>query len=328
MRLYASLFLSVLVVFSGCSFKKSPCQETRVLLGTYVTIKIQDADKTYMVKKAALEAAFKEIGRLEGLLSSFKRGNIIDAINNAGTKEVFLDEDTFCILEKAKYFNKVSGGAFDITVLPLLELWGFHGRNFSVPSADEINQALKRVGSDKMILDASKKSVRFLEPGMKIDLGGIGKGYAVDKAVAVLRKSGIKNAVVSAAGDIYCMGRRSDTKKWSVGIRDPLTKNRIIERLELEDTAVSTSGGYENYFMAGGRRYSHIIDPRTGSPAENNMLSATIIAKDNITADALATAAMVLGNEKALGLVKGLGNAKAIVIIKEGSFVQFPKDKD
>lgn len=304
------------VFLSGCSIQQ-PYQQTRILLGTYITIKIADADKSAVQLKEAVNKAFAEIKKVEDLLSSFRQGNTVDKINNSGTNEVLLDEDTFYILEKAKYFYEISDSAFDITVLPLLELWGFHKKNYSLPSEEAIKETLRRVGSNKMMLNKEKKSLRFLKDGMKIDLGGIGKGYAVDRAVYILRKEGVKNALVAAAGDIYCIGRKSKSEKWKVGIRDPIRKNKIIQELELEDVAISTSGSYENYFEVGGKRYSHIINPKTGRPVENNLLSVTIIAKDNITADALATAVFVLGKEKGLEMVNRLSGIKAIIITDE-----------
>lgn len=304
------------VIFSGCSLKKGPYQETRVSLGTYVTIKVQDADKGTEEKRDAANKAFDEVRRIEGLLSSFKEGNIIDRINNSGTNEVFLDEETFYVLERSKYFYEASDGAFDITVLPLLEIWGFHEKKYMVPDEDKLKETLKRIGSDKMILDNKKKSVRFLEPGMKIDLGGIAAGYAVDRAVLVLKENGINNALVDAGGDIYCLGEKSKGKKWSVGIRDPRRNNRIIKTLYLKDIAVTTSGTYEKFFEKGGKRCSHIMDPRTGRPVDNELSSATIIAGDCLTADALATAAMVLGRDEAAELTNELVNVKVVSISK------------
>lgn len=319
------LILIFTLFLPGCSVEKEPYRDTRILLGTYVTIRVQDADKARAEKERAVREAFGEIKRIEDLLSSFKEGNIIAKINSSGAEEVIVDEDTFYVLSKAKYFYEISGGAFDITVLPLLELWGFHGRNYFVPSQDEIKSAVENAGSDKVVLDKEKVSVRLLKEGMKIDLGGIAKGYAVDRAVFILKKNGVKNAVVDAGGDIYCLGVKSKNKKWSIGIRDPLHKNRIIERLELLDMAVATSGNYENFFEKREKRYSHIINPKTGEPAQNDLASVTIIADDCLSADALATAVMVLGKRKGIELIKTSPKTRAIIITKDGEVVLFPK---
>ena len=175
---------------------------------------------------------------------------------------------------------------------------------------------LSKIGSDKVVLDNRKKSLRFLKNGMEIDLGGIAKGYAVDKAALVLRKSGIKNALIDAGGDIYCIGEKAKGQKWIVGVRDPIEEHRVIEELALQDLAAATSGGYENFLETEGKQYNHIIDPRDGNPVENNLISVTIIAKDCLTADALATAVSVLGREKGTELINSLDTVGAILISK------------
>jgi thiamine biosynthesis lipoprotein len=284
------------------------------MMGTYVTIKIADADKPPAAKREAAEAAFGEIKRLEDLLSSFKADSVVSRINSAGTTEVLLDEDTFFVLERAKYFYEQSGGAFDVTVLPLLELWGFHGTHHRVPSDEEIKKAMEKIGCNKMILDRTKRSVRFVKPDMKIDLGGIGKGYAADKAVEILKRGGIKSAVVAVAGDIYCLGNKPDGRKWTIGIKDPRAKDKIIKDIELQDEAVSTSGGYERFFELNGKKYSHIMNPVTGRPVENNLLSATVISQESVASDALATAAMVLGEGKAEKLIESQKGAKVFIV--------------
>ena len=210
------------------------------MVGTYVTIKIQDPCKGMIEKRRTASEAFGEIKRIEDLLTSFKKGNVIDRINNSGTKEIFLNEESIYILERAKYFYKISGRAFDVTILPLLKLWGFREGKHSVPSQGSIKELLSKIGSDKVVLDNRKKSLRFLKNGMEIDLGGIAKGYAVDKAALVLRKCGIKNALIDAGGDIYCIGEKAKGQKWIVGVRDPIEEHRVIEELALQDLAAAT----------------------------------------------------------------------------------------
>lgn len=285
-------------------------------MGTYITVKIADSDKPLPARKAAAQKAFAEIERIEDLLSSFKEDSVISKINNSGTEEIFLDEEVFNILSRAKYFSEASSGAFDMTVMPLLELWGFHSKKYRVPAAEEIEAALKKVGSDKIVLDSRRRSIRFLAPGMKIDLGGIAKGYASDRAIGVLRNCGIHNALAACAGDIRVMGRKSAKEKWSIGIQDSRKRGMITDQLKLEDSSVSTSGSYERFFEAGGKRYSHIIDPRTGWPVDNDLLSVTIIAQDSVTSDTLATAVFVLGRAKGLELLEKFPSVQARVVSK------------
>lgn len=239
-------------------------------MGSYVTIIIADPGRPMKEHRAAARAAFEEIKRLENTLSRFSKNNIVAKINSAGTKEMPVDSDTFYVLEQALYFNRISNGAFDITA--------------------------PRPG--RIALDPAKKTIKFLAEGTKIDLGGIAVGYAVDRAISVLKANGVKNAIVDAGGDIYCLGKRPDGKKWQIGIRDPFRKNRVVKTLEIEDAAVSTSGNYE--------KRGHIIDPATSRPVENNLVGVTMVAKDCITADALATAVFVLGKDEGEKLARGL----------------------
>jgi thiamine biosynthesis lipoprotein len=315
-----AVLAALLLSLSGCSVNSPPCRETRLLLGTYVTIMAADHDKPLREQRAAVRAAFHEIERLEAILSSFRGDSMVAKINSAGTKDIPLDDDTFYVVERALYFYRVSGGAFDITVLPLMELWGFRANaKRAMPDKASISAVLERTGSDKIVLDSQKKTIRFLTAGMKVDLGGIATGYAVDRAVDALKTRGIKNGLVDAGGDIRCFGKRSPARQWSIGIRDPLNRGRIIERVLPSDAAITTSGGYEKFVEINGKRFIHIINPKTGCPVENNVLSATIIAEDCLTADALATAAVVMGKDKTLKMIEGLNGVQAVVITKEKS---------
>jgi len=260
-RCYPIIFLSLCLLY-GCANNAGPYQDTRILLGTYVTIKVQGPGKGLIAKGHAVNEAFAEIKRIEDLLSSFKEGNAINKINNSGTKEVFLDEEIIYLLKRAKYFYRVSGRAFDVTILPLLELWGFRADKHPVPPQESINEALNKIGSDKIVLNNRKKSVRFRKNDMKIDLGGIAKGYAVDKAALILKKRGIKNALIDAGGDIYCLGEKAKGQKWIVGVKNPAEGRRVVEELALQNLAAATSAGYENFLENEGKQYGHIIDPR------------------------------------------------------------------
>jgi thiamine biosynthesis lipoprotein len=169
---------------------------------------------------------------------------------------------------------------------------------------------MEKTGSRDIILDNAAGTVGFAKDGMAIDMGGIAKGYATDRAVDILRKNGIRNAIVNCGGDMYCLGRRSQKLQWKVGIRHPRDKENLALELSLEDRAVDTSGDYEKYFMIGQKRYSHIIDPRTGYPIGGNVVSASVIAGDSVTADAFATALCILGRE-------GMSDLEAIIFVSE-----------
>ena len=251
-------------------------------------------------RKEAAQIVFTEISRIDKLLSVYNPDSEISLLNNKGKLSV--SQDTMYIIRKSKELYKATGGAFDITVEPLVRVWGFEKHRYILPEEREITKVLRLVGSDKIILNESDNVIKFKTSGMKISLGAIAKGYAVDLAVAKLKETGIKDCLINAGGDIYCLGNNFG-RPWKVAIRDP-RKPGIYEVLELEDKAVATSGDYEQYFIKGSKRYAHIFDPRTGYPVDEGVCSVTVIASDCLTADALATSIFVLGKNGLNGIKK------------------------
>jgi thiamine biosynthesis lipoprotein len=261
-------------------------------MGTYVEV-ISD-------NKEAIDLAFSEIKRIESLLSKYNPQSEISLLNKQAKAKV--SPETFFIINKAKEFYEATQGAFDITVGALLKVWGFDTHNYRRPMQEEIAETLKLVGLDKVVLDEENRIVEFKKIGMIIDLGAIAKGYAVDCAIKRLKEKKIRNALINAGGDIYCLGEKFN-RPWQVGIKDPYKK--IIRKvIKLKDKAVATSGDYENYFLEDNKIYSHIFNPKTGFPVDSKISSITIVADDCLTADALATALFVLGIEKSESLLK------------------------
>lgn len=293
------LNLSVLGWFQA---KPMVYQEKRVMMGTFVEI--------ISPEKIAAKIAFAEIQRIENLLSKYNPNSEISRLNKAG--ELSVSGDTAYILRRAKEFWLKSAGAFDITVGPLLDLWGFTDKKFRIPERTEINKALKLVGMEKIVFVEDDHMVKFSLPGVKIDLGAIAKGYAIDCAVKKLKEGNIKNCLINAGGDIYCLGTKLG-KPWEVAIQDP-RENDLIGYLELKDQAVATSGDYAQYFTRKNKRYSHIFNPRTGFPVHSGVISVTVIAPDALTADALATAIFVLGEQKGLELAKRFAGVKVKIV--------------
>lgn len=297
---------------------------SRILMGTTVEIKVpQQKGLGPRVIEAAIDKAFGEIERCEALFSVYKTDSEISRINRLKKKNKALkiSEETFSIIKSSKEYCEKTGGAFDITVKPLVDLWGFHEarsakREVRIPSDDSIREALNRVGSRHIVLDELKRTIAFDVDGMEIDLGGVAKGYAADRATGVLKSCGIKNAIVNAGGDMYCLGRKSKKHLWKAGVRHPRKKDEIFFELHIENKGIVTSGDYERYFDVDGRRYSHIIDPKTGYPVEEKVVSATVIADDAETADMLATALCVTG-VPALKVVESVSGADALLIVKE-----------
>ena len=299
-----AILFPIFIIFAfGCSsgidFSR---QETCMATFARVTC----LGKNQELCRTALDKAFGEMERIENLLSKFKESSDIYRVNNLGANPVKVSKETFEVIKKVKLFCEASDGVFDISISPLLELWGFYnkGKIRSEVSDGVLREKLSLIGSDKIILDEDRYTVYFKIPGMAIDLGGVAKGYAVDKARDVMINLGVKNALINIGGEVYCLGQGNNRKGWSIGIQHPVRPDKIIAVINLKDKAVSTSGAYENFVELNGRRLGHIINPKTGYPVEGELVSVTVVADDCITTDALATAVFVLGKEKGLTLLK------------------------
>ena len=237
---------------------------------------------------AGISAAFEEIRRIDALMSLHRADSELVKLNARATETV--SEDLFKVLWKACEISELTEGSFDVTIRPLADLWGFIWKEYRLPTTNELAATLPKVDYRLVQLDPDTRSVRFLRDGVSVDLGGIAKGYAVDCAIEKLRAMGITNAMVRAGGDLRVMG------EWKVQIEDPQKQGKRTT-LRLKDAAISTSGDYENYFVIDGKRYSHILDPRTGLPVEG-VAACTVIAATCMESDALATALFVYGPER------------------------------
>ncbi len=285
-------------------------------MGTVVVVTVAHGDEA--LAKAGIEAVFEEFERVDSLLSSYDTESAVSKINRgAYEKRVPVGSELFELLNASMEFNRASGGAFDITVGPLTELWGFD-RGGVVPPEAAVQSALRSVGSAGLSLDPERHEVGFMEPGMKLDFGGIGKGYAADLAAVRLQEMGIENAIIDAGGDLKLLGSRPGKDHWKIGIRHPREAARLLLSLELKDTAVVTSGDYERFFMEGGVRYHHILDPRTGYPARGSQ-SVTVIYPAARDADAYATAAFVMGPEAGLEYLRSIQGVEGIIVDSEGN---------
>jgi thiamine biosynthesis lipoprotein len=250
--------------------------------------------------KQASAIVFSEASRIEHLLSKYIFTSEISQLNRLGKLKV--SPETFYIIKKSKEFWQETSGAFDITVAPLVDLWGFTNQEFQIPSDDKIRAALRLIGSDKIILHEKDNVVEFKLPGMKIDLGGIAKGFAVDCAVRKLKENNINNCLINAGGQVYGLKDKS-SPPWKIAIRGTL-KTEFSGRLDLRDQSASTSGNYEQFFLKDGKRYCHIIDPRTGYPVAARINAVTVVADQGLTADALSTGLFVLGEKDAQVVIK------------------------
>lgn len=247
-------------------------------MGSTYTVAIYGEDRHRMER--AVEAAFDEVQRLDALLSNYKPDSEWSRVNrNAAGGPVEVSAELFGLLEACRDYHRASDGAFDISVGPLMKLWGFYKGKGRLPHRAEVLAALRRVGWRHVELDPARRTVRFLRGGVELDPGGIGKGYAVDRMIEVLKQHGIKSALVTAGGSsIYGLGAPpTEPRGWRTEIRDPKRPNRTIEAVYLNNQSLSTSGNYEKFFRAEGRVWSHVMDPRTGYPAAG-MLSVSVVA--------------------------------------------------
>ena len=266
-------------------------------MGTWASLTILTADSS-AVADAAYEALVV-FHRVDSLMSNWTDRSDVARINRtAGSRAVRVHPEVADVVGFAQRVARESNGAFDITIEPLVRLWGFIGGPPRVPSPTDIEAALSHVGADKLVFDASEQTVRFTDPAVAIDLGGIAKGFGVDAASAVLRGRNVENALLDLSGNMVALGHGPSGAHWVVGIRDPAGRHDYVARVRLSGRAVATSGDYEQFVAADGTRYGHILDPRTGWSARG-LQSVTVVAPDAMTADAWATALFVLGPEKA-----------------------------
>lgn len=290
----------------------------RVVMGTLAHVIAVAADSN--TAERCIEAAFAKIEEIEDLMSDHKSDSEIGELNRDGfNRAIVVSEPTYEVLQKGVEFSRISDGAFDITIGPLVDFWHSAAEANSVPSEAELAEVRSKVGYDKLIFGANEMSIRFAADGMRVDLGGIAKGYALDKAVEAMQKKGAAGGMVDIGGDIRCFGLPPGGQdKWRIGLQDTRVGKEdltggILMVLELGDTAVATSGDYRRYVVIDGKKYSHIIDAKTGYSGDG-LASVTIITETAVEADALATAVNVMGAERGLALIEERPGTEAIVI--------------
>jgi len=293
---------SATIFVLGCQMQPEIHRDTRFFMGTYVEVASTDT--------RAADIVFNEIKRLEGLLSKYDSQSEVSAFNNLG--KISAGSDLYYLLIKSKEFWFATDGAFDITVGPLMDLWGFTDKKYRLPQDDEIKKVLGLIGSNKIIFHPSNNVVEFNVSGMKIDLGAIAKGYALDCAVCALRAAGVRSCLINAGGQIYCLGKNAD-KPWRITIQDPRRKEPK-GHLDLVDKAVAISSDYEQYFIVEGKRFSGVMDPKTGYPSDSGVIWTTVIADNGLTADFLATSFMVMGKDKGMELLKRYPGVEAKIL--------------
>jgi thiamine biosynthesis lipoprotein len=297
----------------------------QMIMGTFAHIVAvaQDSDTAEKCVRAALD----EIRKVDDLMSDYKKDSEISRVNReAFEKAVQVSESTYEVLQRSIEFSKMTNGAFDITVGPLVALFRNAKKSKIAPSEQQIAQAKSKVGFEKLKLDSENRTIQFSEEGMLLDLGGIAKGYAIDKAIEAAQSNDAIGAMVDIGGDVRCFGLPPAGKDhWLIGLQDPNSAIEGIEGgglrlvLKITNAAVATSGDYQQFVLIEGKRYSHIMDRRTGTSA-GGLSSVTIITDNATDADALATAVSVMGVEKGLALIENLPNTEAILITPQPNY--------
>jgi len=299
-----------------CTAQK-PYKRTLKLMGSRFDITIVANDSTQANKH--IDTAVAEILRIEKLISSWDADSQTSEINrNAGIKPVKVDTELFNLIERAIGISKLTDGAFDISYASMDNIWKFDGSMTTMPSEKEITASVEKVGYQNIILDKKKSTIYLKLKGMKIGFGAIGKGYAADKAKTLLMSKGVTSGIINASGDMNTWGQQTNGEDWKVAITNPMDKHKVFALLPITNGAVVTSGNYEKYVNFNGKRYTHIIDPRTGYPS-SGIISVTVFAPKAELADALATSVFVMGKEAGLDRINQLPKIECIIIDDNGN---------
>ncbi len=265
-----------------------------------------------------IDMAVAEVKRIENLISDWIPTTQISQVSkNSGIQPVKVDKEVYDLVERAIKVSQLTSGAFDISYASMDKIWKFDGSMKAMPTPEAIKQSVARIGYQKIVLDAKAQTIYLKEKGMKLGLGGIGQGYIADKIKDLLLSKGCTSGIVNVSGDINAWGYQTTGKPWTVAIVNPMNKNKVFATFPLENSSVETSGSYEKFVVFDGKRYSHIIDPRTGYPAQG-VVSVSVFAKQTEIADALATGIFVLGVDVGLNLVNQLKGIGCIIVDDKG----------
>jgi len=318
-RLDVALSAAAAVLVSGCVSAPAAVsgpeaalvERSRVSMGSEVRLSAWTADERAATQ--AFEAVFDEFDRLDAAMSVWKAGSDIVRLNEAAGKHaVPVSDDVRSTLRTAQQVGEWTGGKFDVTFAALAEIWKFdHDQDNKVPLPADIDRRLRLVDYTALVIDDQAGTAFLRHPGMRAHLGGIGKGFAVDRAVRLLRSRGFGDFMIQSGGDMYVAGRRGD-RPWRIGIRDPRGA-ATFAALSVTDAAISTSGDYERFFLKDGRRYHHILDPDTGQPVSSTR-SVTIVARRSLFADALATGVFIAGPQAGMQLIDRLEGIEAVIV--------------
>ncbi|NNJ89131.1 MAG: FAD:protein FMN transferase [Eudoraea sp.] len=317
--MYRILFFLIVLGVSNPLSSQEAYTQTLKLMGSKFDITVVANDET--VGAGYIDLAVNEIRRIEKLISSWDPYSETSRINqNAGVQPVQVSTELFDLINRALEISKITDGAFDISYASMDKIWIFDGSMTQMPTKEEIHNSVEKVGYQHILMDKDQKTVFLAKKGMKIGFGGIGKGYAADKAKALLIDQGVIAGIINASGDMNTWGKQPNGEEWQVAITNPLNQHKVFAILPIKEGAVVTSGNYEKYVSFNGTRYSHIIDPRSGYPS-SGIISATVFAPSAELADALATAIFVMGTEVGIDRINQLPQIECIIIDDKGGII-------
>lgn len=306
---------SALLCVCGCtSAAREPVRRQQFLLGTVCTVSVYER-----VAEQVFTDVFAVVDAIEKKMSATRPESDISRVNGkAGVEAVAVSAETFGVIRSGLELSSRSGGAFDISVGPLVALWGIGTESARVPADGEIREALRLLGATDVVLDEASLTVFLRRKGMRLDLGAIAKGYAADQAAEALRSRGVRRALLDFGGNIVVIGSHPSRPAWRIGVQDPeKPRGGYLGILEVTDASVVTSGAYERYFDEDGVRYHHILDTSSGYPVANGVVSTTVVCASSTTADALSTALFSLGPVRGLSLARETAGVEAMVITED-----------
>lgn len=327
-----TIFLILIITLSGCikrqgSNIKEPLSRTEFLMDTVMTVKIFDNQN-----EKTLDKVFLRLKEIESRMSATIETSDVYKINeNAGIKPITVNEDTYFVIKEAKHFAEISNGAFEPTIGPLVDLWDIKSgekERDSIPTLEEIEEKKALINYNNLEL-LDNNQVYLNEKNMKINLGGIVKGYAADEARRILIENKVNTAIIDLGGNVFAHGIKVDGSYWKIGVQNPLEYvGNYLGIIQIKDKSIVTSGNYERFFVYNKNNYHHILDTKTGYPSENEIMGISIISDKSIDGDALSTTLFVLGLDDGMKLINSIEEAEAVFILKDKSIYMTSGLKD
>jgi Membrane-associated lipoprotein involved in thiamine biosynthesis len=306
--------LILIFIFVTGNHEKVEVEKNSYALGTIINLKAigNKAEK-------AITEAIERLNNIDDKMSAFKEYSDISKINSkSGFALEAINKDTFFVVKKAVEYSKILEGAFDPTIRPLVKLWNIGTNEERIPEKDKIEDTLKLVNYNDVILDESNQTIMLKNKEQALDVGGIAKGFAADEVRDIFYKNNIKSALIDLGGNIFALGSKKDGTPWRIGIQNPFKpRGEFVGILSVKNKSVVTSGNYERYFMKDGQRFHHILDPKTGYPSKSKIISATIISDNSIDGDGLSTGVYILGVDKSLKIIESIEGIDAIFITED-----------